>query len=341
MNSILNIEEGQKPSSIFDIEEKIQNILNSKFFGEKRIIKKAENRLQFACPYCGDSKNENKKRGNLYLDTLKYKCFNCGIFKNLNQFLNDFNEQTININFEIAKSNKITNIYSLLETDKLSKFLFSRDKIKNKYGFIEIKESKIAETYLNKRKIYYYNDFLFNDKFKQLIILNNDVDNNILGFITRTLNKNKKITSYKLSEIYKNFNLEITNEVNQLDKISLIFNILKINFYNTVTVFEGPIDSFFMKNSIAISGVAKHLPFEMDNLRFMFDNDSTGIKMSIDYLKNGYSVFLWKKFLNENKLNENIKDLNELVCKINDNKKFKNLNFDKYFSNEKLDIFFI
>ena len=76
------------------IEGLIEDILSKEFPREpsKQKIYRAGNRLNFSCPYCGDSRDGRKKRGNFYLDTLSYKCYNggCGIFKDLYSMLKDF-----------------------------------------------------------------------------------------------------------------------------------------------------------------------------------------------------------------------------------------------------------
>ena len=44
----------------------------------KKQVREYTDRLNFACVYCGDSEKDiSAKRGNLYLNTLIYKCFNC------------------------------------------------------------------------------------------------------------------------------------------------------------------------------------------------------------------------------------------------------------------------
>ena len=66
------------------IESKIQNILNREFkdIPQKRVIKRFPtnsnpDRLNFACPICGDSERTlSKKRGNLYFKNMQYICFN-------------------------------------------------------------------------------------------------------------------------------------------------------------------------------------------------------------------------------------------------------------------------
>jgi len=82
------------PMQLEKIEDLIGVILNREFQGNpgKQIVYKSGNRLNFSCPYCGDSHDAKKKRGNFYLDTLSYKCYNggCGIFKDSVTFLKDF-----------------------------------------------------------------------------------------------------------------------------------------------------------------------------------------------------------------------------------------------------------
>ena len=52
----------------------IQNILNKEFSNQqKRRVDEYADRLNMACPYCGDSsKSVHKKRGNLYFNKLFY-----------------------------------------------------------------------------------------------------------------------------------------------------------------------------------------------------------------------------------------------------------------------------
>ena len=91
--------------------DRVKGIASSallKFFGndpQRLKIYQGGNRLNFCCPYCGDSKDAKKKRGNLYVDTLTYKCYNggCAVFKNLNQFTRDFEINGMLSSDEIAE----------------------------------------------------------------------------------------------------------------------------------------------------------------------------------------------------------------------------------------------
>ena len=62
------------------IKSKIQEILNHAHpEQQKKYIKDYPERLNFACPVCGDSQKQlTKKRGNLYFKNMMYICFNEG-----------------------------------------------------------------------------------------------------------------------------------------------------------------------------------------------------------------------------------------------------------------------
>ena len=56
----------------------------------KRMLKEMPGRISLACPYCGDSTTDTKKkRGNLYWESLQYHCFNCGTHNDVYSLLKD------------------------------------------------------------------------------------------------------------------------------------------------------------------------------------------------------------------------------------------------------------
>jgi hypothetical protein len=167
-------------------------------------------------------------------------------------------------------------------------------------------------------------------------------ENKVIGMVLRSLNENSKnkYLTYKLSKIYDKMNLIYDDDIDNIDNISSIFNITNINLNDTITIFEGPIDSFFYKNSLAISGIGKSMPFDIEYIQYWFDNDTTGINKSKDLLKDGKKVFLWKKYLNDVNISKNIKDLNELIVYSNKNN-ITLKNFDEYFTNNRLDLYYL
>jgi hypothetical protein len=58
---------------------------------EKSHVVTRGERLNFACPYCGDSiKDNNKKRGNIYFGTYDFHCYNCRTHVSFEDFIKDF-----------------------------------------------------------------------------------------------------------------------------------------------------------------------------------------------------------------------------------------------------------
>lgn len=334
-----------------DIISNIQTILNIIFSNTiKQKIEYFSNRLNFSCPYCLDSNNTRKKRGNLYLNNKFYKCFNCEKSIPLYKFFEDYNNiiditdsEILFLRTENFKLNSTKNFsFDILDKELLNKYLIDRESIKKHYDFISASNSDIATSYLRKRRILNYKSFDYNKKHNSIIIYNMNENDKVVGMVSRTLNENysNKYLTYKLSTIYDNMEIPYEDDIYELDNISSIFNLLHINLNDIITIFEGPIDSFFYKNSIAISGIGKNMPFNIEYIQYWFDNDLTGIKKSQELLKNGNKVFLWKKYLQDVNINKHIKDLNELVVFAEKNK-IKLIDFDEYFSDNKLDLYFL
>ena len=107
-----------------------------------------------------------------------------------------------------------------------------------------------------------------------------------------------------------------------------------------ITIMEGPIDSLGIPNSIALQGASKSLNgfFDnMENVRFLFDNDKTGKEMSIKKLKEHKQIFLWSSYLKMKNIKEKIKDINDLQ-----KKDYIDINLiEKCFSNDEFDAILI
>lgn len=332
-----------------NIENSIKIILNELFpNSNKSIIKKYYNRLNFACPFCGDSSiNENKKRGNLYFDTLEYHCFNCGIHLNIYQLL-----KRLSIKIKLSDLNKFYNIdrkktfiESSIEIEP--DLLFSIDELKNEYKFYEIEKNDIIYKYLKSRaiptdKMMYFLKTLRNE----LIILNLDISSSkvISFFIRNIFSKKYKTISYDII----NKDIKKTTDENIIllyRKISTLFNIFNINFYEKIYILEGQFDSLFINNSISISGLSNLNKIKkIDNLfdlYYILDNDDIGRKYAIKLISENKKVFLWNKYLKDNKINNTyIKDINDLIL-YSKKHNIKLTNINEYFSNNKTDIIYL
>ena len=340
------------------IKDKLQNILNKKFANDSYIKRKIDvyhDRLNFSCVCCGDSLSDvRKKRGNLYLDTLVYHCYNCGEHMGINTLLHRFGEELSNEDkiavHEIQQNAKkfekrVSSTQSSMSMTLLDKLAIPKDILFRQLGIISPYKDVTASNYLKSRMISIkdWKYFAYNPLTKELYILNTSPSDRVIGFQIRQLDPKshkQRYTSSRLTKIYSDvFNKDINgiverlllkeplgqkyieeedgveNIVANLDRLSGIFNIMNVNLSQPLTIMEGPIDSLAITNSIALQSAAKHLDGffdEVENVRYLFDNDKTGREMALKKMKNHKKVFLWGQYLDMIKSKTNIKDINDL-----------------------------
>ena len=182
----------------------------------------------------------------------------------------------------------------------------------------------------------------------------------VLGMQIRNLKEGRR----RMFKIYNYENLlewvNIGKDVEEYDmsqlviynKLSYYFNILNVDFGETITVFECHLDSLFFPNSIGLVGVNTDYRFLENNnldIRYFFDNDDAGYKKSEEKIKENYPVFLWKKLfediVSKKKTDDpykllhrisKVKDINKLAELVPE--PYKKLQLDNFFINDVLDI---
>ena len=367
---------------LYNIEEKIQKILNNKFKKDsfhKRQIDHYSDRINFACPFCGDSlKDPRKKRFNVYLNSLSCHCFNCNHHSGINSFLKQFDEelsmedkiqvheiQQTTKKFERRISNNQSS-FSFQLLDKLAipkSILFDMLKLTTPY------KSKECSNYLNSRNINIkqWKYFAYDEKTKELYILNINSNDRIIGMQIRQLDPNSKKARYltrSLSKIYNNiFKKDLSilierllksmdngekyimeedgveNIQANLDRLSGLFNVMNVDMNSPLTIVEGPIDSLCISNSIALQGATKLNDYfdDLKNVRFLFDNDKIGKEHSLNKLKSNKKVFLWGMYLKKMNIKNKVKDIND-IFKLNS---FNNEVYESCFSDDEFDVLYL
>lgn len=343
-----------------EVKSLVSKVLDKSFTGNhsKQKIYISTNRLNFSCPYCGDSDDPRKKRGNLYLDSLSFKCYNggCGQFRDLigllydHKLINELTHEQIDEakNTIAAKktNRRVSAKVDVFILENYKNVIVSREYYKEKLKLIEI--PRVINDYLAERNQIVDEKFLYDPIKKSIHILNLTSDNkHILGLQLRNMKKgaSNKYFTYKLSGIHKNLlgnkDQEILEKAEELDPISLVFGFSTVDLDSTVTIFEGPLDSFLFKNSVALCSINNPFPFDISNKRWFYDGDTPGREELRKKISMGETVFLWKKFLDENEMPDREKwDLNDVVDYLRKTgKKIRNL--EKYFSNETWDMILI
>ena len=253
---------------------------------------------QFRCPLCGDSAtNRFKTRGHFYEHKghINFKCFNCGASTTLNNFMKSQNttlhtEYRLEILKETGGAN--TNIDNFFAPD-IEKFSSRRidsfDPFKELTKISQLKPNHPAKIYVQERKIppnthyriyysptyYYWVNSILPGKFSEKAVALDEprivfpfIDSKgyVFGFTGRSLSKS---TNMRYSTII----LDETKEK--------VFGQENIDKTKNVYVVEGPIDSLFLDNCIAMAGADINLNNIADRDKIVCTN------LSMKYEKGG------------------------------------------------------
>jgi hypothetical protein len=343
-----------KLDSTYTVEQFILDLLKKRFAGDplrQEINDTDSDKLNFACPYCGDSAHDpNKKRGHLYLATQTYKCYNdgCAVWVPLERLVNHF---ALKYSLPIpGVEKKRIEFKPTLSTNKrgfLIEFLINREVGARLLSFSDVVqrfslkpcatapvESPVG-LFIAKRKIdrlpVFEQSCYYDSRGDKVYIFNLDIKSGrVLGFALRRIDDSWSGPKYDIknyAEFKKNGLVPDLEEdfIQQVNQINNYFNILNVDFTRKITIVEGQIDAMFIDNCIATTGVTKSKQLlaslvTRENSRIFFDNDSAGKGQSLDLLMKGYTVFLWTKLISDlykkyplhKKQIREIKDVNDL-----------------------------
>jgi transcription elongation factor Elf1 len=290
------------------IDSKYIGLVSSRLQKFKRVKADLYN---FRCPLCGDSqKNKSKTRGYFYQvkNNTNFKCHNCGASLSFNNFLKEL-DSTLHKQYIMEKFKEgHTGKNFVVEEPK---FDFDKPVFKKKLDLPKASEIPIAKEYLERRKVD-PEKFYFADKFKQwvntqkqtfntitrdesrIIIPMYDKDYNLIGFQGRALgpSPNKYITVMLSDDAPKIYGLE------------------KVDSSKSIYIVEGPFDSTFIENAVAMCGSDIDIrSFGWCDYIYVFDNEPRNreivnrISKTID---RGDKVVIWSSNIKE-------KDINDLV----------------------------
>ena len=373
----------------YTVVEFVEDVLKNRFPGDplrQEINDTDEDKLNFACPYCGDSLTDpNKKRGNLYLRTQTYKCYNdgCSTWVPLEKFISKFAlKYALGVPGVEKKKVEYKPATSIKKKGFLIEFLINREVGKQLLVFSEVVDRfslipcKDAESdspigkFIEKRKInklpVFEQSCYYDSRQDKVYIFNLDLKSGkIIGFALRRIDDDypgpkydiKNYTEFKKNGLVPELDDDFITQVNSLNNY---FNILNINFTQKITITEGQIDSMFVRNCIATTGVTKSKQLlaslvTKENSRIFFDNDKAGKEASIELLMKGYSVFLWNLLITDlrktypaltKEINTKIKDVNDLFRFMLNQQPALTFNefnetLDKYFSDSAFDLLLV
>lgn len=342
---------------------------------QKHSVEDYGNRLSYSCPACGDSDDVHKKRGNIYLDSMRVYCYNGGCSAKgipLTKFLKSYNQlknldiTDISTMNKLIKESNVTKkadrqiiLEDLMDLD-LKAISFSKKDIFKAYSLKPIRRT-VMQKYLQSRFQMETSCFAYQEYFGSLFIFNESSDReSVLSLQIKQFGNqegskfNSKYITLKWSKLAEKLNPKLLEQFDEntiilIDKISMTYGLSELDFSDDITIFEGYLDAKIYRNSVGMCSANNDFPFLLENKRYMYDNDKAGRKYALKRLNEGERVFLWKKFLKDQSLNNiydsegfeiELKDLTDYMKYIRDNK-IKPFKLDDYFSNKLLDMLWI
>ena len=289
------------------IDVKYINLISSRF----QKFKKVKNNLyNFRCPICGDStKSKNKARGYLYQvkNNTNFKCHNCGINVSFNNFLKKIdNEIHKQYTFEKFKEGKTGRNFVANEPD----LVFENPTFRSKVILPLCSEVESSKSYLENRRLD-PRKFYYAEKFKEYV-------NSIRSTFADTtfdepriiipLFYEKKLIGLQGRSIGKSKVKYITVMFDE--NSPKIYGLDEVNKNETVYVTEGPFDSTFITNAIAMCGADGDVgKWGINNPVWIYDNEPRNAEIHSRISKvidRGERVVIWPAGINE-------KDINDMI----------------------------
>jgi len=275
----------------------------------------------FRCPQCGDShKSKSKARGYVYRKKtdLFFKCHNCGVGQSVGNLIKDLDpylhKQYIMERYRAGETGQ--------RKSKAPEFKFETPKFKPKETNIDLPsieslpKEHYARVYCEGReipqqfmdKIFYAEDFKnwalsvcqvdysnLMGKEPRLVIPFFDKDNQLIGAQGRALQESK--VRYVTVKVHED--------------APKVFGLERWNSDQHTYLVEGPIDSLFLPNCLAMAGadMSDLSILDKDKTTLIFDNEPRNFQIArsmIKSLQDGWKIVVWPNSIT-------CKDINDMV----------------------------
>ena len=296
------------------VEIKYLNLLSVRLEKFKR---KKEFLWNFRCPICGDSqRNKTKARGFVFQlkGKLLYKCHNCQLSVPFPKLLQDLDPEL----YKEYRMEKFKDPKKTLDMRKIKRVVSAapvfkpRDILDDLTPLDNLNKSHPAKEYILNRRLptealYYTEKFMewtnsvkpgtFNEITKdegRIIIPFKDKEGSVFGFQGRSLsNSGLRYITILLEEGQPK-----------------IFGMNTVDYDKTIYITEGPFDSLFLSNGLAMAGADAATDFLTgSDFVFVYDNEPRNVQIVSrisKHITDGESVVIWPSEIKE-------KDINDMV----------------------------
>jgi len=280
-----------------------------------RFKKKSRNLFNFRCPYCGDSqKNKSKARGFVYAvkNEYFYKCHNCSKGTTLSKLIEHIDPQ-LHKEYIIEKYKTGNNNTTKEPEFKFEPVKFDDKALKELTRLDTIPDHPAYKMFVEKRCLQNYHDKLYvswnfyawvnsiipnkfpniKEDHPRVVIPFLDVDNKMFAFQGRAFgDEQPKYITIKLDE-----------------KKRRIYGLDTLDVNKKTYITEGPIDSLFLPNAIAVAGSDLEIKTLKRKAVYVFDNEPRNgeiVNKIKKLIEKNYKICLWPKSLK-------YKDINDMI----------------------------
>ena len=280
-----------------------------------RFKKKSRNLFNFRCPYCGDSqKNKSKARGFVYAvkNEYFYKCHNCSKGTTLSKLI-EYIDPQLHKEYIIEKYKTGNNNTTKEPEFKFEPVKFDDKALKELTRLDTIPDHPAYKMFVEKRCLQNYHDKLYvswnfyawvnsiipnkfpniKEDHPRVVIPFLDVDNKMFAFQGRAFgDEQPKYITIKLDE-----------------KKRRIYGLDTLDVNKKTYITEGPIDSLFLPNAIAVAGSDLEIKTLKRKAVYVFDNEPRNgeiVNKIKKLIEKNYKICLWPKSLK-------YKDINDMI----------------------------
>ena len=313
------------------IDKKYINLLSPRL---ERFAWKKQDLANFRCPLCGDSKkNKTKARGYFYQkqNDMYYRCHNCGASHTMYKFLEMFapamckeyslerwrNGDTGHCNYTKPKEDEMFGLFKKPFEAKKGSPLDELQKVS------ELPDNHKCRQFVELRQIprkhwdilYYAHDFgkwsklvdpdVILEAVPRLVIPIFDKHGNMVAAQGRALSVHDDRNARRTAR-YITLKGDKTIE-------KLWYGMERLDKDGTVYVFEGPLDSLFIPNAVAMIGIndGSNIPKPLQGRKLVFciDNEPRNVAVITQLKKHidlGHDVVIWDSSMTH-------KDINDMV----------------------------
>lgn len=305
------------------LETKYIGLVSNRLRNYKR---KSSDLYNFSCPFCGDSERD-KRKARAYVYTRKgttmFHCHNCGVSHNFKNFIRNIDSQLYSeLALERLRDEKPDHARDLEEFEAKMKtpVFMTSGPLKGLKKVSQLPADHECKLLVSNRKIPnpYHAKLFYCPKFFSWVnsimpgkFTNSAEERDEPRLLIPFLDQEKKLHAFQGRAIRSDSKTRYITAVYD-ETVPRVYGLDSVDFSRKTYVFEGPIDSMFVPNSIATAGgdltlALKDLPRE--NMVIVYDNEprSPETRKKVDKaIINGYNVCVWPSNLEH-------KDINDMI----------------------------